>query len=508
MRINFLILFTFSLFYWQFATSQPLPDDSKRDYYYKIGCGPAFGYPGGSYLNFNQGPFTKGAAYLEYNLGIESAGICDIYGNLLFNCNGTHVLDSTGHVMPHGDSINFGQVYSSYYQGVGYPIFQGVIILPKPMTTYLYYIFHIMLAIPQPVALGLSYSLVDMSLNNGLGDVVLKNQVVITDTIQYGFLTACRHGNGRDWWIILSEVGELSFNRILIDPEGIHVLDKQYVGDPVSGGNQRSGYASFSPDGTLYAQGYQIPYGPFAVDLFSFDRCSGFLYDYKGFTFTTPDYLDYFFDIEFSPNSKLLYAMLDRNVYQFDVTSSNIAGSKQLIANLDGFIWMQSLTGFTQSQLTPDNRIFIAAGGTPYIHIINYPDSSGTSCALTQHSLLLNSQIYSTPNYPNFRLGRWVGSPCDVLIGKENPEYELAKLSCFPNPVADNISFELEMMNKNFQMKLEIYNLLSDKLGEVFTSPFQSIIHYNASSLTNGIYVAVLKKEGKILTSCRFVVNK
>ncbi|MEZ4988227.1 MAG: hypothetical protein R2795_24900 [Saprospiraceae bacterium] len=44
---------------------------------------------------------------------------------------------------------------------------------------------------------------VDMSANNGNGRVVEKDFPLIVDTLDAGKITACRHGNGRDWWIVV-----------------------------------------------------------------------------------------------------------------------------------------------------------------------------------------------------------------------------------------------------------------------------------------------------------------
>jgi hypothetical protein len=68
-------------------------------------------------------------------------------------------------------------------------------------------------------------------------------------------------------------------------------------------------------------------------------------------------------------------------------------------------------------QLAPDGKIYLATGNsTRYMHIIHQPDVRGVGCNLEQHALHLDRfNFYSVPNYPNFRLGREVGSACDTL---------------------------------------------------------------------------------------------
>ncbi|MBL0074056.1 MAG: hypothetical protein IPP34_20565 [Bacteroidetes bacterium] len=49
-------------------------------------------------------------------------------------------------------------------------------------------------------------SIVDLDLNGGLGSVILKNYPIISDTLNCGKITATRHANGRDWWVVCHRV--------------------------------------------------------------------------------------------------------------------------------------------------------------------------------------------------------------------------------------------------------------------------------------------------------------
>ena len=44
------------------------------------------------------------------------------------------------------------------------------------------------------------YSVIDISLNGGLGEVISKNNIALTGLFGWG-LSACKHANGRDWWV-------------------------------------------------------------------------------------------------------------------------------------------------------------------------------------------------------------------------------------------------------------------------------------------------------------------
>jgi hypothetical protein len=97
----------------------------------------------------------------------------------------------------------------------------------------------------------LYYTLIDKSLDNGRGDVVDKNVIIVEDTMAIQQLSANRHGNGRDWWIIVPEFATNLHYVYLLSPSGIELVSTQRIGtilnDDDSGGN-----AIFTPDGSKY----------------------------------------------------------------------------------------------------------------------------------------------------------------------------------------------------------------------------------------------------------------
>ena len=110
-------------------------------------------------LNFSMGPpapLTNGA--LDTWEGCSS--ISTAAGALEFYTDGTYVYNRNHTQMPNGSGL-FGHSSST----------QSGIIVPKPGSTTQYYIFTVDAA-DNGLAHGLCYSLVDMTLNDGLGDVV------------------------------------------------------------------------------------------------------------------------------------------------------------------------------------------------------------------------------------------------------------------------------------------------------------------------------------------------
>ena len=48
----------------------------------------------------------------------------------------------------------------------------------------------------------LYYAIIDMNQNGGLGKVISKKNLLYKGTFGGGRITACRHANGRDWWLV------------------------------------------------------------------------------------------------------------------------------------------------------------------------------------------------------------------------------------------------------------------------------------------------------------------
>ena len=98
---------------------------NKQDYYWPFGKdqGIELGVQATEF-DFNKRPFEPE----QRNGGLEfdrnNASICDKDGNLLFYTNGCAVANREHQVMPHGDSLNYGYYFQTWWLddcGNGYP---------------------------------------------------------------------------------------------------------------------------------------------------------------------------------------------------------------------------------------------------------------------------------------------------------------------------------------------------------------------------------------------------
>jgi hypothetical protein len=271
---------------------------------------------------------------------------------------------------------------------------------------------------------------IDMSLEDGLGAVVAKNQVLFSDELNGGKLSAVRHANGRDWWVFTHKLDSDIYYRILVTPNGISVDGTQAIG-PVHPPD--AGQVCFSPQGDKYAYLYE------SLEVLPFDRCTG-LFDEP--ILVSGEQLDYGRGVAFSPSGRFLYVSTTLDVYQFDTEADDIAASQIQIAHWDStyspFPPFAAL--FSNMQLAPDGKIYIGTGNsTQVLHVIHNPDEPGLACNMEQHGIDLERYFSnSLPNHPNYHLGPVDGSECDSLgINTGVPEAVMQQaLQVYPNPSA------------------------------------------------------------------------
>ncbi|MBK9275195.1 MAG: T9SS type A sorting domain-containing protein [Flavobacteriales bacterium] len=393
---------------------------------------------GGVDLDFESGSMVISTMSRAIGYRRTSANITDANGNLLFSTNGSFVANGLGDTLLNGTGLNPSSYTSMFPEGLY--LSQACLILPKPDTPGIYYLFHG--TIDDQVTTTANYlylTTIDMSLDGGLGGVITKNQVLISDTLNVGKITAVRHANGRDWWMFCHKVTTNIYHRLLVTPNGVANDGTQAIGviRPRDGGQ-----VCFSPDGSKFA----YYWGQFNQDLevFDFDRCTGL--------FTNPvhiliDDYDQMGGVAFSPNSRYLYVSSVEDVYQYDVQAADIGASMVHIAHWDGFYspFPPFATLFDIAQLAPDGKIYISTGNsTDKLHVINDPDSAGLACNIEQHGIDLQRYFSnSLPNHPNYHLGPVDGSVCDSLgINAGVPAALVeARLRVCPNP--SNGSFTL-----------------------------------------------------------------
>ncbi len=507
-RITITLVF---LFLFQHANSQWFID-SKRDYQWIMGWGnysPPLPLYGGVGIDFiTNHPVAFNFPHQLF-LSFQNTAISGFTGQLLFFTDGRTIINKEGLIMKNGDSLcntNNWSLFPDFYPGA-----HGARILPHISNPNLYYIIHE--DITQSIELGvfvhpLRFSIVDITQDNGLGEVTEKSVVLINDTLNYSVMATVRHGNGRDWWILIPEFKDNSYYTVLLNDQGLQVIGKQNTGHQNI--FNETGKSVFSPDGNWYARsGDSSAFTPVRLELYQFDRCTGLLSDYHDLGgFIPPLNGSRGGFLEFSPNSKLLYYTTLLEVYQYNLDAPDIQSSKTLVAQWDSTYYNFAPIGFVEPQLGPDSKIYISSDNNPYIHVIENPDIPGIGCNVVQRGLILPKNSFIIPTFPNFRLGPKIGSVCDTIYhaGVEDM-LNFNKMSAYPNPASEFIQFELDITNNYLPMRMCIYDYVGKQVDDLYVAPYQGVIRYNVHSLPAGVYMGVLRNENTQIAKVKFIVE-
>lgn len=330
-------------------------------------------------LNFNQDPpqvLHNGQA----NSIEGTASISDNNGNLLFYTNGNIIINKDHLVMKNGNGI-MGNVSSTC----------NTVIVPVPESNGIYFLFTVGAAGYD--FQGFRYSKIDMTRENGLGEVVMKNAFIEEDA--YEKLAAVRHCNKKDVWIVMRKWDSDEYHSYLVTASGVSASPIISNTGLIVGGyfNNSLGTLKFSPDGSKLAAIHSFEND--AVELMDFDNTTGLLSNpitFKPNTVPAAGSYMGIYGAEFSPNGQLLYVSANISLsassvlYQFDITSMNastIISTKQVISQTNP--WQGGAL-----QAGPDQKIYLTMWKDSSLSVIEDPDVYGSGCNFQYHKILIS----------------------------------------------------------------------------------------------------------------------
>jgi len=298
--------------------------------------------------------------------GEGSASVADeVTGRLLFYTDGVTIWDSTNVPMPNGTGLFGGTslLLSST---------SAAVIVPKPFTPGIYYVITID---EQSSNNGMRYSVVDMALNGGKGDVVAgqKNILILNTTSEK--LQVVPQANQLGYWLLTHDCPGNTFYAYSITQTGINLT-------PVTstlGATQGNGAGHMK----VNRQFNKLAMGNFfsqSIELFDFDNATGLLSNFQTWAFQNPGILVY--GVEFSPNGSKLYASDLNGLYQYDLlqpTPALIAASEYSLGSGQQFASLQLRNDGYIYFLGPSfNRILCPDLPGPGLVIDNLPSLGGS----------------------------------------------------------------------------------------------------------------------------------
>ena len=305
-----------------------------------------------------------------------SASIADAAGNLLFYTDGDTVWNKNNIPMPNGTGL-LGGISST----------QIALIVKQPGNTNIYYVFTTDYF---GQANGLNYSIVDMSLNGGVGDVTIKNVLMYTPTSEK--ITTIKHCNGTDIWIITHEALGNTFHCFLLTAAGIDLSSIQSSVGTLYQTTDLIGQMKASPNGLKLAAALN---NSFVYELYDFDKSTGIVSN--PITLTTT--MNSAYSVEFSPDNTKLYGAnrVTKEIVQWDLCG----GIAAAIINSAKVVGVSPIGNFGSFQLAPNGKIYIAINSSAILEAINNPNLIGVACNYVNNAVDL-SPAQSSAGLPNF----------------------------------------------------------------------------------------------------------
>ncbi|MEE2802706.1 MAG: hypothetical protein VX550_11040 [Bacteroidota bacterium] len=233
-------------------------------------------------LDFNSGaPLPGPTGSLNTFEGCST--ISDECGTLLMYSDGTTVWDRNGNAMPNGTGLS-GNSSSA----------QSAIIIPDLGSTVRYFVITI------SSSAGLRYSIVDMSLNSGLGDVVAGRRDLLIQARTQEKVTAAYNDSQTFYWILTFD-GNGTYSAY--PAGGGIILAAQGVDSPLptTAMSDARGYIRLSPDASKVSNTSIGNAG--TAYLADFDNATGVVSNPIPLTNTTGTTSRYY-GTEFSPKSQ------------------------------------------------------------------------------------------------------------------------------------------------------------------------------------------------------------
>ena len=322
-------------------------------------------------LNFNStppAPLTGGQSTCTDN----NAAISDNAGNLLFYTDGSTVWDKNNNIMPNGTGL-----IGSFTAG------QCAVIVPIPCSSTQYVIFHV----TEYSSPGyLHYTVVDMSLNSGLGDVVTTQKNVSLGSGCTEKLCAYYNPNGNYYWLVTHKWQSDQFFAFKVDAGTIATTSVTTAIGTVhscgvySGTHDAMGQLTISPDGQKLVNALTCSD---KFELFDFDINTSVLSN----SITIAGNGGSAWGTAFSPDSKKLYtdAIFGSSIYQYDLSSNNqtiIQASLYTVYTYTGSGYI-----FGYLQLGPDGKIYTPRPMSSWLSVVNTPNLAGAACTFSYSGL-------------------------------------------------------------------------------------------------------------------------
>lgn len=426
-------------------------------------------------LDFSSGsPIALSKGMLNTTEGVAS--VCNANGELLFYTDGITVWNKQHAIMKNGENL-MGNPSST----------QSAVAVPLPGSTTLYYLFTVDAEAGQN---GFRYSIIDMSKQNGLGEVIQKNELLLTPCTEK--VTAVKHRNNTDYWIITHAWNSNIFLAYPLTLKGVGNPVSTSIGSIHEGERDNTiGYMKASADGSQLA--LAVKEAAF-VELFDFDNATGIVSNPIRLNFSPGSKV---YGVEFSSNGNLLYVTAGgkNEVWQFNL----LAGSNEAIAE-SGLVIGKTSVWAGALQIAKDGKIYVSPYMAGKLDRIENPDIVGTGCGYLTEAVDLNGKR-ATLGFPSFIQSYFTQKE---FLQKEVNFSEAKSLEKGKEFILSNIYFDTD----KYELKPASYTELN-KLVEILKAnpQFAIAIHGHTDNVGNKSYNLRLS-ENRAKAVANYLISK
>ena len=372
----------------------------------------------GNHIEFNGNSYALQPSKKNINAYENSASISNENGQLVLYSDSRTVWNAYDEVIENGNYLK------------GHNSATSMAIVKQAKQKHIYYIFTVESNLSSTHLL--CYSVVDMSLNNGHGKVIQKNNILNWNCDEKIAVTSDCNQNGS--WIIAHIAQSNLYISFRLDQYG---LNSTPIFSQVNSSYSKDielGYLKFSTDGRFLANAKCHARN---LDLNEFDNSRGIIKPYDDYTLNFNNHDQSFYGLAFSPNSQILYAScLDEGmIYQFNLALGRYNWKKSPNVLLHTGNQIGAL------QLTPMNTIWICSTpGSKALHCIQNPNVFGFGCMLQINQIKLNSNNYL--GLPNFNETIAAYNAGIRKIYSKNSSYTIVPLSAADHYIWSDGSLE------------------------------------------------------------------
>lgn len=446
-------------------------------------------------LNFSVSPLTVDF----FNASIINQGynvsVSDLNGNLLFISNGADVLNNEGDIMLNGDNLD--ENFSFEPWGIDFA-FQPIVTIPVMGQSEKYYLFtlsdgffNFLSAEQEYLTSSLHYSVLDMSLDEGKGDITEgQKNIFLIDNLS-GAMTPIL-GDCGSVWLLTHEYNSNKFIAFEVTEAGISnpVISEigqtlQNVPNSTQINNLNGLFAS--PAGNKIVLFLQT-----GVQLFTFNQEVGIIsnpidlpINSEATSGTFSPNGDYFYVIESEAEDSSIISRITVNEPTADAVqdSKTAVGSISIASNL------------TTMQYAPNGRIYGTVKRN--IYEIQNPDAEDVGAVSLTDTFIIDGG--NETGQFTYNLPQKVLVPC-IQSSNEQIRKESLNVEISPNPFHSDLQISINSMDSE-SIQFKLFDTMGRLIYQVLLSPGQLDNPFSLpSSLISGTYfyeVSSSKRAGR-----------